>query len=386
MIRLLVVARWPLGGIRTYMKYVYRYLDSERFNITLIAHSTQEDAALIQDARENGIRLILHNSDDQKMSMYRRILRELTWRERYDLIQSQGFTSGIHVYMANLFFRIPHVLTIHGVLEKKYMGGFLAPLKKRIVVKVLKGVDVVYAVSYDMKSHVLEYAPALKKHPERTVVIQNGISLEEFRPAERCSSFRQPLDVGPDVFLFGFVGRFMAEKGFGLIIDAVESLEKSGLRKDFRIIAVGSGDFLQYYKNEITRKQLEHRFVFLPFQREISTVYRDLDAVLMPSLWEACPLQPMEALCSGIPLIASDCIGLREVVQGTPARIFPSGNSGELAREMAEEIRTPTTDRFRAFAPEAAERYDVRKTSMEFENLCIRMTKSDSFRRSPVAN
>lgn len=45
----------------------------------------------------------------------------------------------------------------------------------------------------------------------------------------------------------------------------------------------------------------------------------------MPSRWVAFGLLAVEALCAGTPLIASDCIGLREVVEDTPAVVVPPG-------------------------------------------------------------
>jgi hypothetical protein len=61
-INLLALARWPLGGIRTYMMYTYKYLPKNRFNITILTLKTIEQKALEQDAEELAARLILIDS------------------------------------------------------------------------------------------------------------------------------------------------------------------------------------------------------------------------------------------------------------------------------------------------------------------------------------
>ncbi len=101
----------------------------------------------------------------------------------------------------------------------------------------------------------------------------------------------------------------------------------------------------------------------MPFQRDVAEVYRDLDAVVMPSNWEACPLQPMEALVSGVPLIVSDCIGLREVVRDTPAIVVPGGEPEGLARAMDELLSGHGSEAFADFRHEAARRFDVGRTA-----------------------
>ena len=79
----------------------------------------------------------------------------------------------------------------------------------------------------------------------------------------------------------------------------------------------------------------------------------------MPSLWEACPLLPMEVLATGSPLIASDCIGLREVVADTPTTIIPPRDSQALADAIRRHMETDLESRFAAYADEALRRYDV---------------------------
>src|SRR6185503_12814399 len=81
--------------------------------------------------------------------------------------------------------------------------------------------------------------------------------------------------------------------------------------------------------------------------------------VVMPSLWEAAGLLAMEALAVGTPLLASDCIGLREVVADTPARIAKAGDAAAWAEALRAAIDDPGREAARGFAPRARRRFDA---------------------------
>jgi glycosyltransferase involved in cell wall biosynthesis len=369
-LRILAVARWPLGGIRTYMRYTYKYLPKDRFKITIFASRTGEEEALREDAKEMGARLIVADPIKGKDRLFLKLFLFLL-KEKFDIIQSHGFISAAHVYLANWFFRLPHILTIHGIIEEKFLGkGFKSALKRRFLEKVINNVDVLYGVSHDILENVVS---SIKVRDDvRKIVIHNGIDVTKFidppsNPDQ--TSLRQTLGLSNSVFLLGFLGRFMAQKGFNFLIDAIRILEDRYKNHSIRVLAVGSGDYLEHYRSQISAKGLNHRFIFLPFQRDIAQVYKALDVVVMPSVWEAYPLQPAEALCLGIPIIASDCMGLREAVKDTPAIVVPSQNPDALAGAIYNiVVRSPKTI-FGEFRGKAIEKYDVRVASERLRDL-----------------
>jgi glycosyltransferase involved in cell wall biosynthesis len=360
------------------MKYVCRHLPSH-FKVTLLAASTQEDDALRKDFTATGARLILLPNVSSMLGLAPEIRKEL-YRVHYDVILSQGFISAFNVVLANFLRKVPHVLTVHGILEEKYLSGKFGFIKQSTLSWVFSKVHVLYAVSYDILEHIQEQLPALRLGRCHKIVIPNGIESELFI-SEDSSGFpvRQSLGIGADVFLFGFVGRFMQQKGFNYLIDAIELMESQILMNpQYLVLAVGSGDYVSHYKSVVNERNLEHRFRFIPFMNDISKLYRELNVVVMPSVWEACPLQPMEALCSGTPVIASDCIGLRETVRDTPSLIFPSTKSASLAETMVKIMKEPMKKEFTDFAPNARERFDVRHTTRKLTDLIDRLlTDSD---------
>jgi glycosyltransferase involved in cell wall biosynthesis len=100
---------------------------------------------------------------------------------------------------------------------------------------------------------------------------------------------------------------------------------------------------------------------------------KGLDVVAIPSVSEAGPLLPMEAMVAGVPIIGTDCIGLREVLRDTPSRMVRAANSVELANAIEAEMRNPSTAEARAFAPQARSRFDVRQQAGRMEEVILRL-------------
>jgi len=102
---------------------------------------------------------------------------------------------------------------------------------------------------------------------------------------------------------------------------------------------------------------------------------QQLDLLVMPSLWEASPLQPMEAMAAGVPVLGTDCIGLREVLRDTPARVVPAGDPAALAAGLREALESPRTVEAREYAAEACRRFDNERSARRlvelYDELCV---------------
>lgn len=365
--RLLVVARWPLGGIRTYMRYMFGRLPAD-YRVTIVAASSHEDAALLSDAAGYGAEVV--TVPRCGLFPFVREIRKSLGAARYDVVVSQGFVSAVAVYLANLGARLPHVLTVHGIVEQKYLDGPLGRIKRFLLERILSRITAIYLVSDDMLGHLCQQFPRLQGARPRKVVIPNGIETACFAATPAVTAgLRQELGLAEGTFLFGFFGRFMPQKGFDLLIGAVEELARRDDTPPFAVVAFGSGDYLSHYRQTVADKGLEGHIHFRPFQPQVQHLYRQVQAVVMPSRWEASGLLAMEALCAGTPLVAADCIGLRETVAGTPSVVFASENIAALAQGMRRCLEGALQDSFDRYAETARRRYDVGNSAARFVEL-----------------
>jgi glycosyltransferase involved in cell wall biosynthesis len=159
----------------------------------------------------------------------------------------------------------------------------------------------------------------------------------------------------------GFLGRFMDQKGFEPLLHALRLARPDC--PPFRLVAVGSGDYQREYARLAERLGLSDCVTFLPQRPNIAPLLKQLDLMVMPSLWESCGLLAMEAMVAGVPVLGSDCIGLREVLRDTPAVVAPAGDVPALAKAIADCIRSPRTAEARAFAPVARERFRAERAA-----------------------
>ncbi|AJY68196.1 hypothetical protein RW64_00575 [Geobacter sulfurreducens] len=261
------------------------------------------------------------------------------------------------------------MVTIHDVFVSGQFDGWLGFLKKTIISILLPLVNVIHTVSNDAKDNLIDYLPTLKYFRNRIIPILNGIEIERFKQAE-VINLRAQLDIDSNTFLIGFLGRFMRQKGFVYLVDAIDMLAKEyKIDKKPVIIAFGEGAFIREEMITIKQKGLNDSVYFMPFEPNIAPILKGLDVVVMPSLWEACGLLAMESMVVGTPLVTTNCIGLREVVCDTPCRTVSIMNSKELAQAIYDEMVEPSKVVFEKYSPEAARRFDVVHHSNKIENI-----------------
>lgn len=374
---ILTVIRNPLGGIRTYIKYAYGALPKGKYHFTIvIVKAGEKDSSFIKsDLESRGVLFTLREvaGDNANKALFLYVYKLLK-EQRFDLIHSHGFTSGFLTVCANTIKKLPHIVTSHDVFRDDQFEGLKGKIKKVLISFVLSRASVVQSVGEDAQSNFIQYLSTFKTKPDKLIVIKNGIEISGFVEKRDMpkGSIRKQVGVTNDEFLFGFLGRFMPQKGFEYLIDAVEILSRDEKWKSkFKILAVNDGDYIREYKKLINVKSLNDYFIFYGFVPNVGLVINDLDAVLMPSLWEAYSLQPAEAFIMGCPVIAANSIGLREVVKDSPALMVTPRDKISLAERIVyfmENKNTVIKDT-QKYIPIAEERYSIKHTAKDLDLL-----------------
>ncbi len=359
--RVLCAMRWPLGGIRTYLLYNYPLLRDHGFRFTFVGPNDESFRAFREGFRDWEEIEFAAAPIVKRGCLLRREIRRLLRTGRYAQIHSQGFTAAFESMTANLGLGIPHLVTSHDVILPGQYRGLIGRVKREILGRTLGRADVIISVSEDAQANLLASLPRVPR--DRCITIPNGIDVRHLggpgQSQEKDSSLRGRHNLGEDVFLIGFLGRFMEQKGFLPLLRALKQLISRPPERRFHLIAVGKGDYIREYQAEAARLGVTERVTFLDFQPNPASVLKQLNLVVIPSLWEACPLLPMEAMMLGVPVLGTNCIGLREVLRDTPSLMVPAGDDVELAEGLQFAITKPWPDAARAFAPRARVRFDV---------------------------
>jgi glycosyltransferase involved in cell wall biosynthesis len=372
-IHIVTPMRYPVGGIRTYLKYTYGKLDSDRYSFTLVGPSREWLERIKADLWEYEVDSICSVKEEDNLSFFFAIVSAF-FGKKPDIIHSQGYTAGTLSSLANCLFRVPHVITMHRVFgQDQFSGTFWeknARLKRNLIEFFLKQADVVQSVSKDAQANLLKYFPGLLRTPGKARVIRNGINIDEFDDRKRSNT--ETFNKKAGAFYLGFFGRYMAEKGFSHLIDVMDILVNEKKVNNIRVLCVGGfGAFIREYKKEIRRRVLEEYFKFLGFFDNIAPVLRGIDLLIIPSLSEACGLVGMEGLVCGTPVLAYSCIGLREVLSNTPARMVNVGDRAGLSNEVIaimDEYASVKAE-FDDFVPEARIRFDAGRSARGLEEV-----------------
>lgn len=188
-------------------------------------------------------------------------------------------------------------------------------------------------------------------------VVMHGIDLERFHPTADRGAELEVLGLDPGRLYAGCFGRVRRQKGTDLFVDAMIAL----LPRHPRWSAVVTGRttaehraFEAELRHRVEKAGLADRILFLGEHPEIERCYRALSLYVAPQRWEGFGLTPLEAMASGVPVVAADAGAFSELVE--------DGVTGTLvAREDLAAIvgaagRWMEDDAARARAGEAAAR------------------------------
>lgn len=385
---MLVVMRWPVGGIRTFCRYVYNQFDKDRYRFTVLAPEADETTHLADDLKNYDINWITTTYGGSRAYLPPSTVAKTIALGNFDIIHSHGLSAGLLSALPAKLAGIPHLMTLHDSFNESQLSGLQGMVKKILISIGLLFVDTIHHVSHDAKENMLKYLPIARRLEAKIIVARNGIIVTEFLNSRRRDYF-QELGLEPGVFLVGFLGRFMAPKGFGCLIDAVGILDREkNVDPSIRILCFGWGGFIREDQHKIREKGLEKYFIFLPFTADVAASLKGLDVLAIPSLWEACPLLPMEAMVAGLPIIGTNCRGLREVMldNNVSVRKIRAGDSRALAEAIMSEIETPRREQAEMYVARAEKLFDVRHQAVVIQARVLELTGRCQHRKNNTEN
>jgi len=212
----------------------------------------------------------------------------------------------------------------------------------------------------------------LNMRPEKVHLIPNGI--DPFALGRLSQEPRQTLrrdlfaDACDDVVCIGMVGRLWRQKNPECLVRAAIELHQRGCR-NFRVILVGDGDLRGSLEVLIDQNGVGGIVRLLGWREDVPRLLGALDIFVLPSRWEGMPLAIIEAMAAGLPVVASDIPGNRDLVsEGIDGILFCADDHVGLADRLHELITDPS----RAMAMgSAAQSKAIREYSLERRTLRI---------------
>lgn len=176
---------------------------------------------------------------------------------------------------------------------------------------------------------------------EKFVVIHNGIEPPAAAaPGERLR-LRAELGLSPSVRVIGMVARLAPQKGVGVFVRAAARMLQD--RPNLVFLLAGSGPLEPEIRARLAEQKIpEEKFRLLGQRPGAETLYPVFDVLVLSSLYEGLPYVLLEAMARGVPVVATDVLGSRDVVVHNETGLLAHvSDPAEIARQTLRILDDP---------------------------------------------
>lgn len=200
--------------------------------------------------------------------------------------------------------------------------------------------DQIIAVSQSTRDFLLD-----QEHlaPQKVALIYNAVDLERYSPGspERRREGRRRLGWPEQARVVLGVGRLQPQKNFTGFLEVAAALS----RRRPEAIFVIAGDGPERPRLEALARQLglADRVRFLGFVAQMQDLYLAADVLFFPSLFEGTPMAVLEAMATGLPIVASRIDGTAEILtDGVDALLVPTGQNQVFGERLESLLQDPS--------------------------------------------
>ncbi len=256
------------------------------------------------------------------LRIVQKVIHEEIIDEKIDLIHAHvSYPGGVIAMMLARKLRIPYMITEH---YGGFVGLFRSKIHKFLIIRALNNAYLITTVS--------NYSAKIIKNFTSTPIeiIPNVIDIFKFDLKQTKENHKR--------IVAGFLGGLDTQvKGLDILLNALIHLKNENLK----VIIGGSGKLLPYYMELAKKLNVEDKCEFLgliPAEKRYE-FFKDLDFFILPSRHESFGLVLLEAMASGIPVLATRCGGPEEIVEENTGFLVEKENSESLAKGIQKMIK-----------------------------------------------
>ncbi len=252
----------------------------------------------------------------------RRVLAFIKENE-IDIIHSHGKGAGMYSRVLAVLSGRKCVHTFHGVHT-----GELGTAGKFIYTSIEKLLS--YATDCFIGSSKSEVATAAKQFHLREsaiTIIPNGVEFSD-KPWNKEKALVPPIQVLT-------VTRYDYAKNTELLLPVLLELKRLNELQHFQFVVTGEGEQKKQFQDALEENELLNHITLSGFTKEIQAVYDSCDIYISTSRWEGMPLSVIEAMGSGVPVVATNVTGNKDTVMNNQnGLLYPLENPAEAAHSL----------------------------------------------------
>lgn len=241
---------------------------------------------------------------------------------QFDIIHVHLFPSLYWVALSTICIRRHLIWTEHNTTNKRRSKAWLQPFEKFIYSQY----EMIICISTATMQEIKQWTQA-KELDHRYCIIENGVDIDAFSKVRKRKLYDYTLIQ---------VSRFSPAKDQDTVIRAVKLLPKN-----VHVLFVGDGERINICKQLSLELGLQDRVHFLGVRQDTAELFACADIAVQSSNWEGFGLVAVEAMATGLPVIASEVDGLKQVTEGA-GLLFPRGDERMLAQLIKSLIDDKT--------------------------------------------
>ncbi len=346
-----VITRLILGGAQENTVLTCEGLHRRGHEVTLVTGpALGPEGELFERARRGGYRIALVEAMRREIEPWNdwrayRALRRLFREERPEVVHTHSSKAGILGRRAAWVEKVPLVVhTIHGLPFDDYRSPLAGRFFRACERAAGRWCHRLFCVGEVMKDRAV--AAGLGP-PEMFEVVWSGMEVERFLAAPDRNAARRGLGIPPESFVVGAVGRLAPFKGQAYLVDAA---------REAHLLFVGDGTLRADLEGRARAKGVRATFAGMVPPERMPELLAAMDVLAHTSFREGLPRAIPQAILAGVPVVAFDCDGAREVVEpGVTGELVEPGDIPGLRAALGrvrglrirEDVRRRFAERFR---------------------------------------
>ncbi|MGV8149906.1 MAG: glycosyltransferase [Alkaliphilus sp.] len=360
-----VINSLAMGGAEELILNICKNINQKKFLVEVVVLQ-KEMEPIGNELKETGVKVhilkCLHNPLDIRKTIK---LIKIIKKYKPDIIHSHLFDSNFHARIAGILCNIKsliiHEHSTYHQKEKFFRFPIYADrLLSRFTYKII-------AISNAVKNFTVRQERISENKFE---VIRNCIPVDKFIKQDRVSikhNIRERLGIKQNSFLIISVASLTKQKGHKYLLEALASLKI----KNTMLLLVGDGPLRKDLNDQVKKLNLNDKVIFLGIRRDIPELLAASDLFVLSSVWEGQGLVVLEAMASGLPIVATNVGGVPEVVTEKEGYLVEPKNSQALANAITKIKSDITANKFNrdSICLRVKQNYDIKQYINLLEQL-----------------
>jgi glycosyltransferase involved in cell wall biosynthesis len=312
------------GGAEHVIFNICQNLPTELFNteICFLRPINEKEFPLLQLSKDKNIKAFdipIRGKIDIKAIL---LLRTILKNKNIHIIHTHDYKADLYGYFASRKLNISIVSTMHGWIFNNKIDKLYYNIDKLF----LKHFKLITCVSNPLiEMMISDGIPSSK-----LVYIPNSVDNIYLNKHSKSKHLHNIFNLSESIPIIGCIGRLRKEKGQICLLKAFNSIKEKC--NNCHIVFVGDGPDKDYLEQYAVSNNIQNRIHFVNYQTNIINIYSEIDLLVLPSFTEGLPLVVLEAMAMGIPVIATNVGGVKDLVhENLTGQLIDSGNIHQMA-------------------------------------------------------